>query len=108
MHTSPEPGYEEIVASTGFQEEHASRSSVTPLQARPRTHLRNGIRKDKIYTDGTVRYGFLTSTGEPCSIDEALGNEKWKEAMDAEYTALMKNKTWHLVPLQKGLNVIGC
>jgi hypothetical protein len=28
--------------------------------------------------------------------------------MDVEYTALMKNKTWHLVPPQKGLNVIGC
>jgi histone deacetylase 1/2 len=28
--------------------------------------------------------------------------------MDVEYTALMKNKTWHLVLPQKGLNVIGC
>jgi hypothetical protein len=26
--------------------------------------------------------------------------------MDAEYDALMKNKTWHLVPPQKGSNVI--
>jgi histone deacetylase 1/2 len=28
--------------------------------------------------------------------------------MDREYDALMKNKTWHLVPPQKGENVIGC
>jgi hypothetical protein len=28
--------------------------------------------------------------------------------MDAEYDALMKNKTWHLVPPQKGSNVIDC
>jgi hypothetical protein len=28
--------------------------------------------------------------------------------MDLEYDALMKNKTWHLVPLMKGRNVVGC
>jgi hypothetical protein len=28
--------------------------------------------------------------------------------MDSEYEALMKNWTWHLVPLPKGKNVIGC
>jgi hypothetical protein len=28
--------------------------------------------------------------------------------MDSEYDALMKNKTWHLVPLMKGRNVVGC
>jgi hypothetical protein len=26
--------------------------------------------------------------------------------MDVEYDALMKNKTWHLVPPQKGRNLI--
>jgi histone deacetylase 1/2 len=35
-----------------------------------------------------------------------LHDKNWKEAMDSEYTALMKNKTWHLVPPQKGNNVI--
>jgi histone deacetylase 1/2 len=35
-----------------------------------------------------------------------LHDKNWKEAMDSEYTALMKNKTWHLVPPQKGINVI--
>jgi hypothetical protein len=28
--------------------------------------------------------------------------------MDAEYDALMKNKTWHLVPPKKGSNIIDC
>jgi len=28
--------------------------------------------------------------------------------MNTEYDALMKNRTWHLVPPQKGRNVIGC
>lgn len=28
--------------------------------------------------------------------------------MDSEYAALVKNKTWHLVPPQRGKNIIGC
>lgn len=28
--------------------------------------------------------------------------------MELEHDALMKNKTWHLVPPQKGRNIIGC
>lgn len=75
---------------------------------RPRTRLQNGIRKEKVYTDGTIKYGFLTSSGEPQNLDETLGNKHWKEAMDVEYSALMRNKTWHLVPPQKGRNIIDC
>jgi hypothetical protein len=28
--------------------------------------------------------------------------------MDAEYMALMRNNTWHLIPPQKGINIIDC
>jgi hypothetical protein len=28
--------------------------------------------------------------------------------MDLEFDALMKNKTWHLVPPMKGTNIVGC
>jgi histone deacetylase 1/2 len=31
-----------------------------------------------------------------------------EKAMDVEYTALMKNKTWHLVPPEQGRNLIDC
>lgn len=40
------------------------------------------------------------------SCTAALQNPQWKEAMDAEYKALLKNKTWNLVPPKHGLNVI--
>ena len=64
--------------------------------------------KAKQYTEGTTRYGCLTASGEPQNLDEALENRNWKEAMDVEYMALMKNKTWHVVPPQKGRNIIDC
>jgi histone deacetylase 1/2 len=41
----------------------------------------------------------LSAAGEPNNLTEALEDTNWKHAMDEEYTALMDNKTWHLVPL---------
>jgi hypothetical protein len=35
-------------------------------------------------------------------------DDNWKKAMDVEFDALMKNKTYHLVPPQKGSNIIDC
>jgi hypothetical protein len=32
---------------------------------RPKTRLQSEIRKQKVYTDGTIKYGCFTSTGEP-------------------------------------------
>lgn len=74
----------------------------------PVTHAQRGIRKRKEYTDGTVRYGFLIETGEPVNLQEVVSNRNWKVAMDKEFTALMHNKTWHLVPPVQEKNVIDC
>ena len=41
-------------------------------------------------------------------MNSALDDPKWKKAMDEEYSALMRNKTWHLVPNQKGKNIVDC
>jgi hypothetical protein len=74
---------------------------------RPRTCAQSGIYKPKQYTDGTIKYG-LAATTEPTSVDTALADENRKKAMDVEYDALMKNKTWHLVPPSYGHNIIDC
>jgi hypothetical protein len=37
-----------------------------------------------------------------------MADKNWENAMDVEYSALMKNRTWHLVPPKKGRNVIDC
>lgn len=41
-------------------------------------------------------------------MEDALGDPRWKKVMDEEYSALMRNKTWHLVPDQRGKNIIDC
>ena len=42
------------------------------------------------------------------TVSEALGNKQWKEAMKVEMYALEKNKTWDLVDLPQGKNLVGC
>lgn len=104
---NPEPGSSEIAEAVAISAPSSHEPSA-PSSSQARTRLQSGIRKPKVYTDGTVRYGCFTSSGEPHHIEEALGNKDWKSAMDIEYDALMKNKTWHLVPPLKGRNVIDC
>jgi hypothetical protein len=72
------------------------------------TRLKKGIKNPKIYKDGTVRYGLLASTGEPHSLSEALEDLHWRKAMEEEHDALLKNKTWHLVPPSCSRNLIDC
>ena len=92
-----------------------ARPTVMQQPVLPLLHTRSqsGITKDKVYTDGTIRYdktkrAFFTSTSEPTHLHDALAHKDWKKAMDKEYDALMKNKTWHLVPPKKDNNVIDC
>jgi histone deacetylase 1/2 len=86
---------------------------VTPPPERPCTRSQDGIVKPKKITDGRIQYDRVcfanySATGEPTSISEALSDPKWKLAMDEEYSALLKNNTWHLVPASRGTNIIDC
>jgi hypothetical protein len=74
----------------------------------PTTRLQSGIRKPKVYTNGKVRYGCFTSTGEPQSLQDVLENKNCKHAMDQEFSALENNGTWTLVPYESGKNIIDC
>jgi hypothetical protein len=85
-----------------------SQPAAVPPNAPPKTRLQGGIRKPKIYNDGIVRYAYLSTSGEPYNLQEALSTLHWKAAMHEEYDALMKNKTWRLVPPQPGRNLIDC
>jgi hypothetical protein len=65
----------------------------------PLTRLQQGIRKPKLYIDGTIHYGHLASScDESFTLKQALCDKNWKHTMDVEVDALHKNKTWHLVP----------
>ena len=62
-----------------------------------RTRAKAVIREPKVYAVSL----------EPKSAKEALTIPHWKQAMDEEFAALMKNKTWELVPLPSDRTAIG-
>ncbi|CAL8998283.1 unnamed protein product [Prunus brigantina] len=50
----------------------------------------------------------LDSLSTPSSVEEALIDPNWKQAMNDEMQALQKNSTWELVPLPSGKRTVGC
>jgi hypothetical protein len=69
--------------------------------------LKHHIHQPKVHTDGTVTYSAAkTSSVVTSSLSTALEHPLWRQAMNEEFEALIKNKTWHLIPPRAGLNVI--
>lgn len=60
---------------------------------------KSGIFKPKVYTATTI-------SEEPEIVDQAI--KKWKEFMDDEYNAIIKNKTWSFVLPPKHKTIVGC
>jgi hypothetical protein len=46
-----------------------------------------------------VHYRNLVTSTEPQNLANALAVPNWKSAMESEFSSLLCNKTWHLVPL---------
>jgi histone deacetylase 1/2 len=93
MGTSTTPSVEQSETAEAVQ------SVVQPLH-QMRTRLRDNIVKPKEFTDGTVRYNTAATlenvakpVTEPGNLSEALKYKEWRQAMDTEYAALLKNQT---------------
>ena len=50
----------------------------------------------------------LSSCQVHTSVEEAMNDPRWVQAMKEEMEALLKNKTWILVNLPKGQKTVGC
>ncbi|KAM2656151.1 hypothetical protein EV1_011694 [Malus domestica] len=75
--------------------------SLHPMQ----TRSKSGISKRKVFT-ATVQ---SSAQGiEPTSYKSASKSPKWQAAMQEEIDALHAQKTWSLVPLPSGKNLVGC
>jgi hypothetical protein len=82
-------------------------SSTVPYQW-GRTRLQNNIIQPKQLFPGMIRYVNFCAIEEPESLSETMHDPKWKHAMEEEFSTLMKNGTWHLVPASQASNIIDC
>ncbi|KAH9785453.1 retrovirus-related pol polyprotein from transposon RE1 [Citrus sinensis] len=67
------------------------------------TRAKSGVFKPKF-----LAYSSVLGEPEPATVSQALSDSKWKAAMQAEYDALMENKTWILVPASQATKIVGC
>ena len=61
--------------------------------------------------DSPDYHAFLSAIQEipiPMNAQEAMKNQRWKEAMDEEMRALLLNHTWDIVLLPEGKKPVGC
>eukprot|EP00253_Pinus_taeda_P031294 PITA_31294 len=68
---------------------------------------------ESVHPDEVGKIGTRNSTRkngdfEPTSSKEVASHDEWKEAMQKEYDALIKNGTWKLVDTPLGAKPIGC
>ncbi|KAK1682449.1 hypothetical protein QYE76_043297 [Lolium multiflorum] len=103
----PERSLPGLSAQDGSSVPSPSVAQPAPVQ-RMRTRSQSGIVQPKTLPYGFIRWGNFCATGEPQTLQEALGHTSWKAAMDEEFSALLHNHTWHLVPPPSGGNVIDC
>ena len=66
------------------------------------TRSKNGIVKPRLQPT------LLLTHAVPKTVKTALKDPKWKDAMDEEMVALLKNNTWELVPKPPTRQPIGC
>uniref|UniRef100_A0A2N9F2C9 Reverse transcriptase Ty1/copia-type domain-containing protein n=1 Tax=Fagus sylvatica TaxID=28930 RepID=A0A2N9F2C9_FAGSY len=92
-------------------------SSTSPIPSHPMiTRSQNNITKPRKPTDGTILYPIPrallaavdSSITEPTCYSTAVKIPEWRTAMNLEFDALLKNKTWSLVPQSQARNLVGC
>jgi hypothetical protein len=73
------------------------------------TRHRDNTSRQKVYTDGTVRYDVLRRAlfAAPTSHRDALREPAWRFAMADEFSALCQTRTWVLVPRPPCVNIVG-
>jgi hypothetical protein len=83
-------------------------TDLHPALAPSRTRSQAGISKPKIFSNGMICYAYTAASWEPYTVKEVLSSPSWKVVMIDEYNALLRNKTWTLVPPVFGRNMIDC
>nr|GEX20692.1 putative reverse transcriptase, RNA-dependent DNA polymerase [Tanacetum cinerariifolium] len=82
-----------------YTPEKTSRSSKYPIA---------NIARGNLYKEAKALFASLYSKEAPPNVKQALKSEKWKNALDVEMVALMRNGTWDKCILSQGTKPIGC
>ena len=79
------------------------------------TRSKNNIHQPKLPLESHIRYPLLkalmttvtNNEPEPTYYSEAIKHPNWRDAMNKEFDALLRNGTWTLIPSPPTANIIG-
>ncbi|KAK2407959.1 putative mitochondrial protein [Trifolium repens] len=94
-------------SSVSTPNEDQSSISEPQRQRRRPSWMIDYVSGDELSDEDTTAQFALFAGSDPILFTEAVKEEKWKKAMDAEIEAIEKNKTWELTDLPKGQKTIG-
>lgn len=72
------------------------------------TRSKLGIYKTKTYLASLLKSPTtpVYTSSIPKTFSQSLSSPQWKQAMAEDYTALVNNNTWELVPQQSNTNIV--
>ncbi|GKD37040.1 putative RNA-directed DNA polymerase, partial [Tanacetum coccineum] len=82
-----------------YTPEKTSRSSKYPIA---------NIARRNLSKEAKAFFASVYSEKAPSNVEQALKSEKWKNGMDVEMDALMRNGTWDKCILPQGKKPVGC
>ncbi|KAD1865828.1 hypothetical protein E3N88_42185 [Mikania micrantha] len=86
---------------------HPTSSTAPPPRTRP-PNLRPNPKRVTPFNKSSFHTTSLHTPTEPTSFTHANNDPHWQQAMATEYSALMRNGTWSLVPRVPGANLVDC
>lgn len=78
------------------------------LNSQPKYPISNSVSYHRLSKENDSFVNQLSAVSIPSSVQEALKDSRWKEAMNEEIQSLQKNSTWEVVDLPEGKKPVGC
>jgi hypothetical protein len=84
--------------------EHTLREAQDPVEA-PQTSVGMSNAPERFFSYMALMSELIKA--EPSSFQEASEQQVWREAMMEEYSSIMKNDVWEVVPRPEGKSMVG-
>jgi hypothetical protein len=78
------------------------------LTSKPHYPMSNFVSYHKLSKENETFMNQISAISIPNSVQEAITDSRWKEAMNEEMRSLQKNCTWEVVELPAGKVPVGC
>jgi hypothetical protein len=104
----------QVNIDNGFLDGNLSPSIVAHKTPKWETQVLKEVRSDEKHKTGTRSqqnldsFNFALTVIEPSTFAEAIEYDEWRNEMQCEYNAVIKNQTWKIVEFPRDDKPIGC